>query len=315
MRKNYGLPYQGSKNQIAEEIIDFLPSGNRLVDLFGGGGGISHCASLSGKYKSVLYNEINPLVVKAFSMAINGEFDNEDRWISKEEFHRLKTTDPYVAFCFSFGNCRRTYIYGSYLEPWEKALHYARVLKDYSLLQDMGIYSSCTQLDVKEHNDFYLGKYIEWFSKECKDSETFEKDISVLRKGNCSLDRLQNYEFLTRIRELKNTINKGIIETYNGSYLNYNYKKGDIVYCDPPYVETDFRGYGGFNNAEFFDWVASRPYQVFFSEYEHDYLNDRFYKLWQTEKREVFTSQRATRLETIYSNMPYKKESKFIFGV
>ena len=49
MRKNYGLPYQGSKNQIAEDIIDFLPSGNRLVDLFGGGGSISHCASLSSE--------------------------------------------------------------------------------------------------------------------------------------------------------------------------------------------------------------------------------------------------------------------------
>lgn len=34
----YGMPYLGSKNSIAEDIIDFLPSGNRLVDLFGGGG-------------------------------------------------------------------------------------------------------------------------------------------------------------------------------------------------------------------------------------------------------------------------------------
>lgn len=33
----YGMPYQGSKNAIAEDIIDFLPSGKRLVDLFGGG--------------------------------------------------------------------------------------------------------------------------------------------------------------------------------------------------------------------------------------------------------------------------------------
>ena len=27
----YGIPYMGSKNQIAEEIIDFLPSGNRFI--------------------------------------------------------------------------------------------------------------------------------------------------------------------------------------------------------------------------------------------------------------------------------------------
>lgn len=33
----YGIGYKGSKNKIAEEILEQLPSGNRLVDLFGGG--------------------------------------------------------------------------------------------------------------------------------------------------------------------------------------------------------------------------------------------------------------------------------------
>jgi site-specific DNA-adenine methylase len=47
MRKNYGMPYQGSKNRIAEDIIDFLPKRKVLVDLFGGGGAISDCASQS----------------------------------------------------------------------------------------------------------------------------------------------------------------------------------------------------------------------------------------------------------------------------
>lgn len=55
----YGIPYQGSKNQIAENILKFLPGGKRLVDLFGGGGAISHCASLS--YKWVLSGNDNSL--------------------------------------------------------------------------------------------------------------------------------------------------------------------------------------------------------------------------------------------------------------
>lgn len=33
----YGLPYLGSKNRIADFIVDTLPRGNRLVDLCGGG--------------------------------------------------------------------------------------------------------------------------------------------------------------------------------------------------------------------------------------------------------------------------------------
>lgn len=37
LEKHYGVPYQGNKSRIADIIISILPSGNRLVDLFGGG--------------------------------------------------------------------------------------------------------------------------------------------------------------------------------------------------------------------------------------------------------------------------------------
>ena len=53
----YGIPYQGSKSAIAEDIIAALPSGNRLVDLFGGGFAISECALLSYKWKSGLKSD------------------------------------------------------------------------------------------------------------------------------------------------------------------------------------------------------------------------------------------------------------------
>ncbi len=94
----------GSKNRIAKWIIDNLPPAEHFYDLFGGGGAISRCALLSGKYKYFHYNGLNPLIVKAFAMAVNGEFKNENRWISREDFFKLKDTDPYVAICFSFGN-------------------------------------------------------------------------------------------------------------------------------------------------------------------------------------------------------------------
>ena len=46
---HYGVPYQGNKSRIADIIINILPKGKRLVDLFGGGGAITHCALLSNK--------------------------------------------------------------------------------------------------------------------------------------------------------------------------------------------------------------------------------------------------------------------------
>ena len=136
MRKFYGLPYQGSKNSLAEEIIDFLPAGNRFVDLFGGGGSISHCASLSGKWNCVLYNEFSPLVAKGFDMAIHNEFSDESRWISREEFHRLKGTDPYVAICFSFNSNLLVYSYSPEVEVYAKAVYYNTVFNDSSFITE-----------------------------------------------------------------------------------------------------------------------------------------------------------------------------------
>lgn len=71
----YGIPYMGSKDKIAEKIISFLPSGNRLVDLFGGGFAITECAIYSHKYKQHLYNELNPLLPELIKKAKSGYYN------------------------------------------------------------------------------------------------------------------------------------------------------------------------------------------------------------------------------------------------
>ena len=131
MKKNYGLPYMGSKNKLAEEIINFIPQKKVLVDLFGGGGAISVCASQSGKYEKIIYNELNTLIAETFQKAINGEYENERRWVSREEFEKLKKTDGYVAICFSFSNNCNTYMYGPKIGPYKRAYHYAIVFDDF----------------------------------------------------------------------------------------------------------------------------------------------------------------------------------------
>ena len=113
----------GSKSQIAEKIIDFLPTGKRFVDLFGGGGAMSHCASLSGKYEQVLYNEINPIIAKLFSDAINGKYAKDKfhpRWISREEFNAKKDVDGYIATCWSFGGNNKTYLFHKEIEKYKR---------------------------------------------------------------------------------------------------------------------------------------------------------------------------------------------------
>lgn len=131
--KTYGLSMKGSKSKLADRIVSLFPRATHLYDLFCGGSAISHCALLKNKYQHIHINDINPMMPKAFIKALQGGFDNEDRWISREDFFRLKDTDPYVAICFSFGNDLKTYCYGKEVEPLKKALHYAIFFDSYEL--------------------------------------------------------------------------------------------------------------------------------------------------------------------------------------
>ena len=131
--RNLGISYKGSKSKIADKIVGLLPRAEHFYDLFAGGCAISHCALLKNKYQHIHINDINPMMPKAFIKALQGGFDDEDRWISREDFFRLKDTDPYVAICFSFGNDLKTYCYGKEVEPLKKALHYAIFFDSYEL--------------------------------------------------------------------------------------------------------------------------------------------------------------------------------------
>lgn len=137
---NYGLPYMGSKSKLVKSIVPLFPPADNFVDLFAGGGAVTHYAMTTAKYKHFVFNDINPLMPKAFKMALNGEFENEKRWISREDFFRLRDTDPYVAICFSFGNNLSDYMYSKDIEPIKEAYHYALFFGDYSLARErMGI--------------------------------------------------------------------------------------------------------------------------------------------------------------------------------
>ncbi len=134
----YGLPYKGSKNKLAERIVRLLPKRTHLVDLFCGGCAVSHAAMLMGKYEHIHINDINWMCPTLFIDALNGKYNDENRWISREDFFRLKDTDPYVAVVWSFGNNLRDYLYSKEIEPLKKAIHYAMFFSDYSLGKELG---------------------------------------------------------------------------------------------------------------------------------------------------------------------------------
>ena len=264
--KRVGLAYQGSKSRIAKIIVELLPSGNRFVDLFGGGGSVTHSAILSNKWKEFLYNDYDKIVCEYFEKAIKGEYKNETRVITREDFERLKDTDPYVKFVWSFGNKGGTYLWGKDIE--ETKLLACRMIMD---------------------ND--------WHDR----FRHYRKFVRRVLKGEHD-ERLE-LESLERLESLQSVQSLGHIKCTNMSYQDYEYQDGDVVYCDPPYENTTRYNDQDFDSKAFYEWVKTRPYQVWFSSYEIS--DNSFYKEKIFSLQKIMSSVQGKNSyanEYLYSN-------------
>lgn len=101
MKKIFGLPYMGSKNETAENIVSMLPRGRRLLDLFGGGASITHAALVSGRFDQVVYNDIDPLIVDMLNR-LKDEPLAPLRFVGRDEFNERYKVDPMVFFCWKY---------------------------------------------------------------------------------------------------------------------------------------------------------------------------------------------------------------------
>ena len=298
----YGVPYQGSKNSIAREIVRFLPAAGTLIDICAGGCAITHaalelCEGIAPKWERIISNDINPMPGQLFRDAIDGKYANETRWISRDDFHRLKGSDPYVAYCWSFGNNASDYLYAEEVEPWKRAVHYARVLGDRGPMRAIGIESDGSPEDIRAHEREYKEKYIRWWLSQPCDKIMFG------RNHQNSLQRLQSLQSLQSLQRLQSAERHPAINRLTQTVLSYDcveIPEDSIVYADIPYKDTSCRGYKGFDHEKFFDWAARQRVPVFISSYQID--DTRFVCVWEREKRCLLQSGGgALKTERIYT--------------
>lgn len=164
--RRFGISYMGSKNKIVKALISQLPSAKYFVDLFAGGCAMTHGAMLSGKYERFIANDISD-APSLFQRAINGEFRDEKRWISRDDFFALKDSDPYVRYLWSFGNKGSGYLYSKEIEPYKKAYHFAR-FGDFSLFDEFAPYgkNECGEnlrAYIAKNNDKIKADYMRWY--------------------------------------------------------------------------------------------------------------------------------------------------------
>ena len=295
---NYGLPYKGSKNKIAAKILQVLPKRKRLYDLFCGGCAITHAAMLSDMYEEYHINDINWMCPQLFSDAISGKFANEDRWISREDFHNLKDKDPYVAFVWSFGNNLRDYLYGKHVEPLKKALHYAVFFKDYTLAFNLGfdlsfLHGIASVKDRYACTRRYLDKHKTTLPNGGGAMQSLERlkriqltDAGMLpgsqaesvpkESGKGINTSLESFTSLDRIRVIAEKRAQGsVLFASHGDYQQVKIEPQSVIYCDIPYKGTNvYDKKNTFDYERFYDWACSQTEPVFISEYQMP--EDRF---------------------------------------
>ncbi len=280
---NYGMPYMGSKSGVIDSISLNFPKAENFYDLFGGGGSVTHYMMLhkSHRYQNFYYNEINTNVATLLKRAINGEFNYnrfKPEWISKEEFHKRKNHDGYVACVWSFGNGQQWYLFGEDIEPYKKSFHMAVVFDEFDTTAEKVLGFNAWPVDVKtiKQKRYYLSQKVKFNNK----------NISAIRRGSLEqLERLGRLEQLERLGQLTIT---------SLSYEQVEIKPNSIVYCDIPYERTE--GYGRrFDKRKFLDWAAVQKNAVFISEYQ---LNDsRFKHVYTIDKNIKLNSNGEAAIE------------------
>ena len=307
MKVSYGLPYKGSKRRLALKLLQHMPKAENFVDLFCGGCAVAHAALLGSRFQNVYINDLNPMCPQLFLDALQGKYNDDRRWISHEEFDRLKSTDPYVAFVWSFGNNLRNYLYSREVEPLKRAMHYAIFFGDYRPASEFGLdLSFCSRIAdehsrylavkhyVQRHLDadrFFVHPDRETFSSSGRDLqlESSERMRTVKNIGGGGYFNLQSYTSRRLLHQvaisraarryptptpLRAPFAGGQIHASSVDYREFQIPPHSVVYCDIPYIGTDDYqpdGLNRFDYESFYAWCREQREPLFVSSYSLPY--------------------------------------------
>ena len=192
----YGLPYIGSKNIIARELLQQMPRRDYFVDLFAGGGAMWQAAAESGKYSRYLVNEYNEQQCDFLRDCAYGIYNKKNEWVTRDEFMQHCIESAFLRCVWSFGNTADCYLCAHVLEDWERALFHACEFNDYKIFKEIGFEGDTVYLyDIKRKPDFYKRKYMEYkfknvieieeriMKKKHKDDDTKERFACILKEA------------------------------------------------------------------------------------------------------------------------------------
>lgn len=305
-RKWWGVPYKGSKSQIVDRLVEAFPykGVDNFYDLFAGGCAVTHKMLLEGRYKHCYANDIDGRALRLFRDSMDGKYAMETRWVSREDFHKLKDTDSYISCCWSFGNNQRDYLYSKDIEPYKKACHYAIIYGDFSLLSDLypGVSEVCKEA-IREVEG--------WHERRIKFRSAIRECLKSCSNGSfaslytsCDADRLESLERLERLQSLERLERLQSFQSYEVDYREVGIQPNSVIYADIPYFSTNAYGKKSsitqpFNHGEFYDWCCKQKELVLISEY---YMPaDRFTEVWNIKhKQSLCATKTSSVIERLF---------------
>ena len=123
-----GLPYNGSKNTIAEDIVKCLPRGGKLLDACCGGGAVLMAAAMSNRWEKVVGNDLNPATIALLDAVLihkgQIEYEHPPVCTRRDFFNSLQRIangdftiqDCVNKYCASFRNNGQTYLWNEDIE-------------------------------------------------------------------------------------------------------------------------------------------------------------------------------------------------------
>lgn len=237
---NLGLPYKGSKNTIAFDIVNSIPRGGKILDACCGGGAFLMAAAMSMRWDKVVGNDLNPATIALLDAVLihKGQIEYEHPPIcTRQDFfnslQRIENGDFTIQdcvnkYCASFGNNGQTYL-------WNEDIEKIKVNIEDALCN--------TSLNNRR---LAFRKFISFLIKEK------QFDLSKLE----NIQQLQNLERLQRLERLERL-----------DIFDIDYSEFDVVYFDIPYRGTakyDFE----FDYDKFYTFFESLGKPAFLSEYD-----------------------------------------------
>ncbi len=277
---NLGLPYKGSKNTIAEDLVKCLPRGKKLLDACCGGGAVLMAAAMSNRWEKVVGNDLNPATIALLDAVLihKGQIEYEHPPVcTRDDFanslQRIENGDFTIQdcvnkYCASFGNDGKTYLYGKQIEEYKLAAE-----------------QMLTADTLDQRRKFYRKFHALINTDDSEDKECFQ-NLETMHRLH-SLERLERLERL--------------------DIFDIDYKEFDIVYFDIPYKGTNKYDFE-FDYERFYDLFKSLKKDLkinaFLSEYDAPFTCVAEFEKTQLMAASVGATKKTSKERLFYNGSP-----------